>query len=54
MKLLIVLGILASIGSFFKYIILDILDDLVLKKKSKQQSQTTSISGSTYEYKKAQ
>lgn len=54
MKILIVLAILASIGSFFKYIILDILDDLILRKKSKQITKTTSQSKSTYKYKKAQ
>ena len=54
MKILIVLGILWSILSFFKYIILDILDDLVIKKKSKQQSRTAYVSKSTYKYKKAQ
>ena len=54
MKILIVLAILVSIGSFFKYIILDILDDLVLRKKSREQIKTTSMPTNTYRYKKAQ
>ena len=54
MKLLIVLGLLATIASFFKYIILDILNDLVLVKKSKQAGKTAHVSKSAYKYKKAQ
>ncbi len=54
MKILIVLGILVSIGSFFKYIILDILDDLVLRKKSQESTKTVYVPTNTYEYEKAQ
>ena len=54
MKLIIFLLLLIPIEQVLRFVLTDLIDDLVLSEKKQRRARPVSESNSTYKYKKAQ